>query len=54
MCTAFEIPLRQKDEGGHLPLWSGSRKVKISPNYSEYKNYTLRSENRAQLEEQEG
>lgn len=52
--TESEILLPQKDEGGCLPLWSASSKVKISLNYSEYKNYPARSENRAWLEEQEG
>lgn len=54
LCTESEIPLPQKDEGGCLPLRSGSMEVKINLNYSEYKNEPLRSENRAGLEEQEG
>lgn len=38
LCTESEIPLPQKDEGGCLPLRSGSMEVKINLNYSEYKN----------------
>ena len=34
-CTESEILLPQKDEGGCLPLQTGSMKVKISLNYSE-------------------
>jgi len=54
VCTESEIPLPQNDEAGCLPLRSGSMKVKISVNYSEYKNYPWRAKKRAWLEEQEG
>lgn len=50
----LKSPCLKKIGVGVCPCRVAQLNLKISLNYSEYKNYPLRSKNRAWLEEQEG